>query len=85
MSVLTNVKNTRDGPTAQLPNNEKIGTTRTGSIPLARSVIDHAKKAHIFDGLHSASVISLGQFYDYDCVAILDKIEINIINGKMLI
>ena len=43
------------------------------------------KKAHIFDGLHSASLISLGQLCDDDCVTILDKNEINIIKVKTLI
>ena len=50
--------------------------------PLASSLSAHAKKSHIFDGLHSSSLISLGQLCDDDCVAILDKNEINVINGK---
>ena len=43
------------------------------------------KKAHIFDGLHGASLISLIQLCDDDCVAILDNNEINILKGKTLI
>ena len=85
MSVLTNVKKTRDGPTLQLPNNKTMSVTRTGNIPLASSLSARAKKLHIFDGLRSASLISLGQLCDDDCVAILDKNEINILRGKMLI
>ena len=71
MSVLTNIKKTRDGPTVQLPNNKTMSATRTGNIPLEISLSAHAKKAHIFDGLHSASLISLGQLCDDDFVAIL--------------
>ena len=56
-----------------------------GNIPLAINLSAHAKKAHIFDGLHSASLISLDQLCDDDCVAILDKNEINILKGKTLI
>ena len=85
MSVLTNVKNIRDGPTVHLPNNETMRETRTGNIPLASSLSAHAKKAHIFDGFHSASIISLGQLYDNYCVDILDKNEINILKNKTLI
>ena len=85
MPVLTNVKNARDGPTVQLPNNKMISATITGNITLESSLSTHAKKAHIFDGLRSASLISLVQLCDDDCVAILDKNEINILNGKTLI
>ena len=70
MTVLTNVKNTRNGPTFQLPNNETMSATKTGNIPLASSLSAHAKRAHIFDGLHSALLISLVQLCDDDCVTI---------------
>ena len=60
MSVLTNVKNIRNGPTVQLPNNETMSATKTVNIPLAISLSANVKKAHIIDGLHSASLIFLG-------------------------
>ena len=58
-----------------------ISATRTEHIPLASSLSVNAKKAHIFYGLHSASLISLGQICDDYCVAILDKNKINILKG----
>ena len=73
MSVLKNVKNTRDGPTVQLPNNKTMSATRTGNTPLSSSLSAHVKKAHIFDDLHYYLLISLGQLCDDDSVAILDK------------
>ena len=73
MSVLTNVKMTRDGPTVQLPNNETMSAKITRKTPLSSSLIPYAKKSHIFDGLHSVSLISLGKLYDDDCVAILNN------------
>ena len=54
MLVLTNLKDNRDGPTVQLPNNATMNVTKTGSIPLSGSLSTQAKKAHVFDGLHSA-------------------------------
>ena len=57
----------------------------TGNIPLATSLNTHLKKVHIFDVLHSASLISLGQLCDDEFVSILDKNEINILKGKTLI
>ena len=85
MSVLTNIKNTSYGPTVQLPNNEMMSVTRTVIIPLESSIIAHAKKLHIFDGLHNASLIYLGQLCDYDCVVILDQNSLNILKSKTLI
>ena len=73
MSVLTNGKDTWDGPTVQFLDNNKVSTTRTWRISLERSLSAHAKKVHIFDGLHSDLLISLGQLCDYDCIAILDN------------
>ena len=85
MLVLTNLKDTRDGPIFQLPNNATIDATKTGSIPLSRSLSTHAKKAHVFDGLQSASLISLGQLCDNGCIEKLDNNEINILKNKTLI
>ena len=41
--------------------------------------------SHIFDGLHSALLISLGQLCDDDCIAILYKNGINILKYSKLI
>ena len=62
-----------------------MNTARTGKTPLESSLSDHAKKAHIFDVLHISSFILLVQLCDDECVAILDKNEINILKGKTLI
>ena len=61
-----------------------MGATIIGNIPLESSLRSHAKKAHIFYGLHSASLISLGQLYADDCVAILDHNEINILKIRTI-
>ena len=42
-----------------------MNVTKIGNISLSVSLVTHSKKAQIFDGLHSASLISL--------VTILDK------------
>ena len=85
MLVLTNVMDTRDGPTVQLPNNETTRAAIAAKHTLENSLSAHAKNAQIFDGLHSASLISLGQLCDNDCIYILDKNKINILKGKTLI
>ena len=85
MLVITNLKDTPDGPTVQLPKNATMNATKTGSILLSVSLSTHAKKAHMFDGLHSASLISLGQMFEDDYISILDKNEINILKNDTLI
>ena len=85
MKVLTNVKNTRDGPKFQLSNNKTMIVTRAGNTPLEITLSAHKKKAHICDGLHSASLIYLVQMCDNYCVVILNKNGINILKGKALI
>ena len=52
---------------------------------MSRSLSTHVKKAHVFDGIHSAKFISLGQLRDDDCIDILDKTEKNILKNKTLI
>ena len=62
-----------------------MSATIKGNNPLAISLNPNTKKAHIFNGLHSASLISLCQLCDDDCVSILDNNEINILKGRTLI
>ena len=43
------------------------------------------KKSHVFDGMNSASLISLGKICDDYDIAILDKNEMNILKDSKLI
>ena len=83
--VLIYQKDTHNRHTVQLPSNVNINATKTGNIPLSQNLILHAKSSHIFDGLHNASFISLGHLCDDECIAILDKNEINILKYSKLI
>ena len=85
MLLLTNLKDTRDGKTSQLPNNATMNVKKIGSIPLSISLSTHSKKINVFDGLHIASLISLVQLCDNDCIAILDKNDINILKNNRLV
>ena len=60
-----------------------MNTTKKGILPLSISLSTQGKKAHVFDGLHSESIISLGKLCDDACIAILDKNEINIHRNKI--
>ena len=71
--VLTDINDTHNGPTVQLPNNATMTAKTTGNIPLSGSLRIHSKKSHIFDVLYSALIISLGQLCDYNWITILDE------------
>ena len=62
-----------------------MSATQTVKIPLQKSLSQQATKSHIFDGLHSASIISLGQLCGDHCIAILDNNEIHILKYSTLI
>ena len=83
--ILTNIKDNQNEPTVKYPNNATMSATSMGIFLLSRSLITHAKKAHIFDGLKSSLLISLSQLCDYDSSTILDKNEINIIKDNKVI
>ena len=82
--VLTDINNTHNGPKAHLPNNATMSTTKTGNIPLSGNINLHAKR-HIFDGLHSDSLISLVQLCDDKLFSIFDNNEINILKDSKII
>ena len=57
MLFITNIKDIRNVPTVQLPNNATMNATKMDILPLSRSLIAQEKKAHIFDVLHSALIM----------------------------
>ena len=55
-------------------------------VPLAKELSTKAKVGHIFDGLQSGSLISIGQLCNDDCVALFMKYDIKIFkDGKVII
>ena len=70
---------TSHSATIQLPDSSTISATAVGRIPLPASLTVSETNTHVFDDLHSASLISLGQLCDEDFVAILDKHKIQVI------
>ena len=62
-----------------------MSVTQTEHIPLSISISPDATKEHIFDVLHSSSLISLRQLRDDEYIAISDKNEINNMKDSKLI
>ena len=56
-----------------------------GLLPLAQSISSQAKLAHIFDDLHSASLVSWGQLCDDGCKILLDKTHMYVLKDKSIV
>ena len=55
-----------------LPDGNNIQSTKTGLLPIP-GLSDVAATAHVFKDLHSASLLSVGQLCDDDCLVLFDK------------
>ena len=72
--ILQNVSPTPNGPVFSLPNRSEINATSQGIITFAAPFLSQRTlTAHVLSDLLNASLISLGQLCDDDCLEILDK------------
>jgi hypothetical protein len=71
-----NITPTNEGPFVQVANGQSIETTKQATVPLAKESSSTAKVGHIFDGLKSGSLLSIGQLCDNDCVALFTKCDV---------
>ena len=55
-----------------LPDGNNIQSTKKGLLPIP-GLSDVAATAHVFKDLHSASLLSVGQLCDDDCLVLFDK------------
>jgi hypothetical protein len=82
---LMNLRPTPFGPTVMLPDSTNIQATHSGQLPLHHSFSMKAKTAHVLDGITNASLISIGQLCDDDCVAVLDKRVIKVFKDQQCV
>ena len=74
-----------NGPTVYLPNLQTITSTVSGLLPINHNISQQAKLTHIFDELHSASLLSLGQLCDDGCKILLDKQYTHVFKNNALV
>ena len=73
------------GPTVHSPNLDTITSNAAGFLTLAPSISNTAKLAHIFDNLHSASLVSLGQLCDDGCKVLLDHSNMYVFKNNSIV
>ena len=82
--VLTDIVKVQ-GPKVLLPDNNGILINKQGSIPLPNIIRGPARKGYILPGLKNCSLLSLGQFMDSGCWALVNKYWMNIYKDKYLV
>ena len=81
MTILNNLLPTTTGPAVRLPNNEIMQAKLKGNLPLP-TLPSTSTKAHVFQELQSASLLSVGQLCDSDCDAVFSKHDLKIYDNK---
>ena len=80
------LKATTTGPIVTLPNHDTIQAQAEGYLDIHPSLTSQATKAHVFDGLTNASLLSVGQLCDDNCTAIFNKHSMRVVkNGTTLL
>ena len=72
-NILKKVKKTQHRPIFQLINNSAITKTQSGLLPINTDITPKHSTEHIFNGLHSLYIISLGKLCKDECIEILSK------------
>ena len=68
-----------------MPDNNGIQIKQQGQLPLPPNVNGPAKMAYVLPGLKNASLLSLGQFMDSGCWALVNKYLLNIYKDSQLV
>ena len=81
MTILHKLLPTNSGPAVRLPNNEIMQAKLEDHLPLP-TLPPTSTKARVFKELQSASLLSVGQLYDSDCVAVFTKNDLKIFDDE---
>ena len=76
--ILTKVIPTTNAVSVHLPNNATLNSTKEGQLPITQ-LDKNARKVHILPALTNASLLSIGQLCDNQCLAIFTKYHMYII------
>jgi hypothetical protein len=61
-----------------LPDSTSIQATHSGQLPFHSSLSTKAKTAHVLDGITNASLVSIGQLCDDNCLVVFDKEQLRV-------
>ena len=81
----SHVSHTTTGPIVQVANGNIIKPAFSATLQLSDKISSKAQSAHVFNNITTGSLISMGQLYDYDCVAIFTKFDVKILKHNRVI
>ena len=82
---LTNVQTIVNGPRVGLPDGSIVQGSQAGYMKLHSALTTQAQDTHIFPGIKSSSLISIGQLCDDGCTAVFNNKEIGIYKNNTMI
>ena len=84
VGALKSVTDTK-GPMVIMPDNNGIQIKRQGKLPLPIDIVGPANTAYVLPGLKNSSLLSLGQFMDSGCWALVNSQVLNIYKDRKLV
>ena len=83
-NILQNLIPLKNGPIAALPNKSVIRASHQGFLPF-KNVSRVAQKTLVYPNLTNASLLSIGQFCDDECIAVFTKSSMYVIKNNDLV
>ena len=83
-NILTTSKIIHNGPKALLPDCSLLSPSKDGHLPIG-DLSPTATHSLVYPKLTNASLLSIGQLCDDNCLAIFDKKELNIVKDNKII
>ena len=83
--ILQQRRSIANGPQVQIPNGANMRTIESGLLPLHTILSDKARTGNVIDGLNNASLLSIGQLCDDNCIAVFDKRCLHIFKNGILV
>ena len=84
-SHCSHVAHTTSGPTIQLANGHTIKPAFSATLKISSKLSSRSQSSHVFNEVTTSSLISMGQLYDDDCVAIFNKYDVKILKHNQVI
>ena len=84
-AALENLQPVSFGPVVNLPDSTSIQAQKQGNVLLHPSLSHNATTSHVFNHLTNASLLSIGQLCDDDCIATFQKKLLHIYKNRICI
>ena len=81
----SHIARTTSVPTVQVANGNIIKPNLQATLKMSNKLSSKAQSAHVFNSTTTGYLISMGQLFDDDCIAIFTKFDVKILKHNQLI